>query len=167
VVPLTFLDTALATGSRLVVLSQPLRRYTEAKSMRGELLTLGADLFELLDGLEETVVVVSCDLAHTHLASGPYGYSPAAEPFDKSVGEWAATLDPFPLLEVAASLEAGALSCGFTGLVLLHGILAKAAQTVQKSESSGDSELKWTATMYVDAAPTYYGMMVASFFPPE
>ena len=31
---------------------------------------------------ERVLVVVSADLAHTHLASGPYGYSNASEPFD-------------------------------------------------------------------------------------
>ena len=32
--------------------------------------------------------VVSSDLAHTHLASGPYGYCPCAQPFDDAVIEW-------------------------------------------------------------------------------
>jgi aromatic ring-opening dioxygenase LigB subunit len=37
----------------------------------------------LLEAMEIRVaVVVSADLAHTHLKSGPYGRSPAAEPFD-------------------------------------------------------------------------------------
>ena len=31
---------------------------------------------------ERVVVVISADLAHTHLSSGPYGYSNASEPFD-------------------------------------------------------------------------------------
>lgn len=38
-------------------------------------------------GLQERVVVViSADLAHTHSADGPYGYSPAAQPFDRACG---------------------------------------------------------------------------------
>ena len=31
---------------------------------------------------ERVVVVISADLAHTHLSSGPYGYSNTSEPFD-------------------------------------------------------------------------------------
>ena len=31
---------------------------------------------------ERVAVVISADLAHTHLKSGPYGYSNASEPFD-------------------------------------------------------------------------------------
>lgn len=39
------------------------------------------------DMSEKVVVVVSADLAHTHLKTGPYGYSNASEPFDL-VCEW-------------------------------------------------------------------------------
>ena len=43
----------------------------------------GTELFALLEPLKEKVaVVISADLAHTHLSSGPYGYSNASEPFD-------------------------------------------------------------------------------------
>ena len=64
-----------------------------------ELLSLGADVFAHLDALpQRVVVVVSSDLAHTHLASGPYGYSAAAEPFDEAVGAWAGSLDGDALL---------------------------------------------------------------------
>lgn len=44
----------------------------------------GAELFSILEPLKERVaIVVSADMAHTHLASGPYGYSNASEPFDQ------------------------------------------------------------------------------------
>lgn len=44
----------------------------------------GDDLYKYLENLKQKVVVIiSADLAHTHLKSGPYGYSDAAEPFDK------------------------------------------------------------------------------------
>ena len=69
-----------------------------------ELLSLGADVFAHLDALpQRVVVVVSSDLAHTHLASGPYGYSAAAEPFDEAVGAWAGSLDGDALLVAATS----------------------------------------------------------------
>ena len=44
----------------------------------------GSDLYSYLEPLQERVVVIiSADLAHTHLASGPYGYSSDAAPFDQ------------------------------------------------------------------------------------
>jgi len=109
---------------------------------------LGAAL-EALD--KRVAVVISSDLAHTHLASGPYGKSAAAEPFDLAVGEWGKTLAPAPLLETARSLVPKALSCGYTGLVMLHGMMASVGTW---------SPLR---SPFCLAHPTYYGMMVAAF----
>merc|ERR1711871_1096789 len=73
---------AHAATPPVVVWSMPSRRYKEEVAMVPELLTVGAAVFDFLDRLERRVVVVtSADLAHTHLASGPYGFSDAAEPF--------------------------------------------------------------------------------------
>ena len=41
--------------------------------------------------------------AHQMQASGPYGYSPAAELFDKACGKWASTGEGHYLLEEARS----------------------------------------------------------------
>ena len=43
----------------------------------------GSELLEMLDAVSQhIVIIISADLAHTHQASGPYGYSNASEPFD-------------------------------------------------------------------------------------
>ena len=55
-------------------------------------------------------VLVSSDLAHTHLASGPYGYSPAAEPFDLAVGRWAS--DPVKHVSIQSRLSTQSTSEG-------------------------------------------------------
>ena len=144
VIPLSFLNATLGSTS-LVVLGQPARRQTEEVAMVPELLSLGRALFESLDALSARVlVVVSGDLAHTHLASGPYGYNPAAVPFDAALGAWASSLDPAPLLENATALADDAKSCGFTGAVMLHGLL---------NASCG----RFTPRLLANAAPTYYG----------
>ena len=150
IIPLSFLNATLGSTS-LVVLGQPARRQTDEVQMVPELLSLGRALFESLDALSARVlVVVSGDLAHTHLASGPYGYNPAAVPFDAALGAWASSLDPAPLLENATALADDAKSCGFTGAVMLHGLL---------NASCG----RFTPRLLANAAPTYYGMMVAQF----
>jgi aromatic ring-opening dioxygenase LigB subunit len=153
VVPLKLIPSSTLSRARLVILSQPLRRYTDAEGMVPELQRLGAATFRTLDALAERVVLlISSDLAHTHLASGPYGYSPAAKPFDAAIGRWAT--DPLghapALLKEAAGLEAHALSCGFTGLVMLHGALLA-------------EKPRWSPHLLANRAPTYYGMMVATF----
>ena len=77
----------------------------------------------MLEALDETVLwISSVDLAHTHLASGPYGYSPAAEPFDLAAGGWARSGD-FKLLNDAAALADAALSCGISQMIIQHGIM--------------------------------------------
>ena len=126
--------------------------------MTDELLALGAALGEQLEAMPQRVaVLVSSDLAHTHLASGPYGYSASAEPFDEAIGAWASTLADAPLLESARSLVADALSCGYTGLVMLHGLLTRSVAFGR------DRWRPMRAGPFALAHPTYYGMLVAGF----
>ena len=99
VIPLSFLSASL-NDSRVVIVSAPTRRYDGLIPVP-ELMSLGKLWYDALEALDETVVwLASVDLAHTHLASGPYGYSAAAEPFDVASGGWAATLDSKLLLKV-------------------------------------------------------------------
>ncbi|XP_078618269.1 uncharacterized protein LOC144885921 isoform X2 [Branchiostoma floridae x Branchiostoma japonicum] len=150
VIPLHFIPHLNTTS--VVVLSHPSRRYNHSVAMLPELLRLGKSLYKELEASKERVVViVSADLAHTHSADGPYGFSPAAQPFDQACGEWASTLHPTPLLVNATSLVDDALSCGYTGLVMLHAILSTSST--------------WRPTLLVNHHPSYYGMMVASFLP--
>ena len=147
-IPLSFLNATLNSSS-LVVLGQPERRLTEEVAMVPELLDLGGALFDFFDALAETVVVVvSGDLAHTHLASGPYGFSPAAAPYDAHIADWAGSLDR-AALDAATAYADDAKSCGYTGAVLLHGLLH--GTSFAPRLLAGPS------------APTYYGMLVADY----
>ena len=139
--------------TKFILISLPTRRYSQSDVMVPELLQLGNKLFDYFDDVRERVVFIgSSDLAHTHLASGPYGYSEAAAPFDWSCGKWAA--DPQKeqnaLLLDATTLVNKALSCGFPSLVILHGILEKDFS-------------RWNPVLYANEHPTYYGMMVSTY----
>jgi hypothetical protein len=91
--------------------------------------------------------------------------------FDAAVGRWAA--DPcrqaVSLLEEARSLQPEALSCGFTGMVLLHGMLCSGDNDnddnmVDNNEGTGfDHPAAWDAHVWANRNVTYYGMMVASY----
>jgi aromatic ring-opening dioxygenase LigB subunit len=140
--------------SRLMIWSHPLRRYNKSVEMIPELLGLGRDIFDWMEAQPERfAVVISADLSHTHLADGPYGYSPASAKFDAFVGEW--MRDPLgssgSLLRKAAQLQPKALSCGFTGLVLLHGLLERAG---------GDA---FEPKVLANRNATYYGMCVSTY----
>ena len=136
----------------VVILSQPSRRYTDDVKMIPELLSLGTKLYHILETSSLNIaVVISGDLAHTHSKDGPYGYSPAADPFDAACGQWVAKQSKEALISDASKLVDKALSCGYTGFVMLQGMMEE-----------GGLE-SWTSKLYANYHPTYYGMMAGSF----
>lgn len=78
-------------------------------------------------------------------------FDETAAPFDVAIGRWGASLSLDALME-AASVVNQAKSCGFTGMVMLHGLLT----------ASGGTQ-KWVPSVEAIYHPTYYGMMVAKF----
>ena len=127
-----------------VIISLPNRRYQHGSEMVEEMVEFGSKLYGSLGRIfakERVAILVSADLAHTHAEDGPYGFSPAADPFDNACCKWAATLDEKPLLHDARQLLDDAKSCGYLGLVVLHGVLNQGRD--------------W------DCQLGYYGMMVS------
>jgi len=158
VIPLQFVKDRLDKKlSRTLLWGQPARRSSGVTRMIPELLQVGGALFDFLHQIPQRVAfMISSDLAHTHRADGPYGFSPTAVPFDNACGAWASTMQGKPLLEDAARIVDQALSCGYSGLVMLHGLLTRATETGQ---------VAWQSKLYSNFHPTYYGMMVATFLP--
>jgi aromatic ring-opening dioxygenase LigB subunit len=154
IIPLSFLSNSTLKRAKIVVLSHPLRRYNHSKEMVPELLDIGRVLFKHFDSLEtkRVVFIASSDLAHTHLASGPYGFSKYAAPFDRNVGLWGSNPKQHAnaLLVDAANIEIYALSCGFPSLVMLHGLLM-------------EDFTRFKPELLADEHPTYYGMMVSIY----
>ena len=67
---------------------------------REELVEFGRILFKVLNEYDRQVsTVFSADMANTHAADGPYGYSPAAKIYDDAVR------DMFRLNNFSRSLE--------------------------------------------------------------
>ena len=151
VVPLLLVDTSKHVGRRHIIISHPLRRYSQSSYMVPELLTLGESLREWADSRPERIaIVVSSDLSHTHRADGPYGYSNSSAFFDAAVERWAKNPleNANSLLVEATALQDGAKSCGLTGLVMLHGSLTDGS---------------FVTRVLANRNATYYGMMVATF----
>ena len=159
-----------------IIWSQPTRRLDEdmGTNMVEELLQVGKRLFVWTEQRPERfAVLVSADLSHTHRADGPYGYSATSQPFDNFVQQWAQgqpCRNSQVLLKDATALQPHALSCGYTGMVLLHGMmccarglcvtenLANAAPLI----NSIRHERKWLSKVLVEKNVTYYGMMAAT-----
>ena len=142
----------------VLVLSIPTARYNHSVGMIPDLLRLGGRLRDAFESTTASVYwIVSADLAHTHSAEGPYGYSEAAQVLDDAIDKWVQATDPnlrkMHLVEEAALVQDRGMSCGFTGLVLLQGAF-------DRDEELGFS---WQGDLRANCHPTYYGMMVAKF----
>jgi len=147
-----------AAGARglppVAVVGLPLARYNFTSAVAGGVRKMGQALGRALarDITQRVAFVVSTDLSHRHWSNTSFGFSPEAQPFDDSIGRWASSLDTGALLDSKMLARADHIySCGYLGLVLLHGVLEGAGEMVSS---------KLTAA---PAAPTYYGMMAATF----
>jgi len=125
-----------------------------------ELVATGAAIREWMEQINLRIgVIISGDMSHTHQTSGPYGYSNASGPFDAAVGHWAQNpcQHESSLMKKARSLQDHAMSCGFTGLVLLHGMLCGSDGSSPKFDPLSVDQV------YVNLNATYYGMLAATF----
>jgi aromatic ring-opening dioxygenase LigB subunit len=159
IIPLSFLPEPQRHAFRYIIWSYPLRRYTSSPAMVSELLDIGASIREWMEALPLQIgALISGDMSHTHQASGPYGYSNASAPFDKAVEHWASNPceHAASLLQDARSLQPHGMSCGFTGMVLLHGMLCGNGGNHPYDSLARDR-------VYVNLNATYYGMMAATF----
>ena len=95
-------------------------------------------------------MLISADLAHTHDQNGPYGFYKDAERVDQLFEDWMVSLEKFPVSSENVESIKNSLCCGYTGFRLLYGILATTNST---------------SRILSRRTPTYYGMMVAYFYP--
>lgn len=135
VVPLYFIDTIHAeinNKPRYVILSIPSRRYKDAVNMIEELHELGHQLYDFFKHdksvkSKRTIMVISGDLAHTHIMSphispsrkALYATSDTAIVFDKAIEKWIETGESKYLIEDAKVVLNQALSCGYAGFVIV------------------------------------------------
>jgi len=146
VVPLWFLKDIPCSYQ---IMSIPTRRYSQAKEMIPELQKIGKDIQECLTSIErKVIIVISADLAHTHMVNGPYGFHEDAAIFDSLIEKWVHKQNTSILTEEVSPLLDSALCCGYTGIIILDEILKK--HTFKHS-------------IHAYEHPTYYGMLIASF----
>lgn len=110
-------------------------------------------------------VLVSGDLSHYHAndTTSPYPYSPISKVFDEYIVNWAKmdrnaqteNNSGQELLSKAAKISGQAGHCGYTGLVMLHGMLEEAV----------NQNWNYKSHFYTYQVPSYFGMMVASWLP--
>ena len=146
VVPLWFLKKIPCSYQ---IMSIPSRRYDHAGEMIPELQKIGRDIQEYLSNIDMNVIlIISADLAHTHMDKGPYGFHEDAAIFDSLIEKWVVRNNTKILTEEALPLLDNALCCGYTGIIILDEVLKKCT-------------LRSNLIAYEH--PTYYGMLIASF----
>ncbi|KAJ6636478.1 Protein TTE1956 [Pseudolycoriella hygida] len=170
VIPWWFINNAAENAGfqlpPVIYIGQPSKRSQEG--MIPELLKLGKNIYQWTESNENVaskniVVVISSDLSHYHSddPTSPYAFNEVATVFDEYIKQWAeidmnssnnqTSYDK--LITKAGGCVDPAGSCGYTGLVTLHGILDEAVHR--------GSNFKAEVLDY--SAPTYYGMMVNNF----
>lgn len=98
---------------------------------------------------KRVALIASCDHGHGHDANGPYGYTPRSKEFDDRVVDLVKRNALRELLEFAPTFPSDAKADSFWQMLMLHGAL-------------GDG---WRADLLSYEAPTYFGMLCASFTP--
>ena len=143
----------LPENNKVVIMSIPRRRYSGVDTMRNELLEIGSAIYDICNkdelGDKKINLVISGDLAHTHVEDGPYGYHQSATIFDDKVVTWSESRQIDEVSELF-ELNETALACGMAGICVLQGLF---------------NRIKVKQVLKHYARPTYFGMLVSSWLP--
>ncbi len=140
-IPLYFLNKK----HRKILLITPAREIERDVSIKfGELIG------KVLKNYEKRIgIIVSVDQAHTHLESGPYGYSPYAKIFDERIIEILKENDFERLKDIDEKVIENAKPDSYWSFLILLGILRE------------NSNFRVEYFQY--ALPSYFGMLVGLF----
>ncbi|MHB8631083.1 MAG: DODA-type extradiol aromatic ring-opening family dioxygenase [Candidatus Limnocylindria bacterium] len=94
-------------------------------------------------------LIASCDHGHGHDANGPYGFTPKSREFDEQVVALIKQDDLAGLLRLDPTLPIEAKADSYWQMLMLHGAL----------------DATWTGELLSYEAPTYFGMLCASYEP--
>ncbi|MFJ5716145.1 extradiol ring-cleavage dioxygenase [Neobacillus sp. NPDC093127] len=119
----------------------------------GQHLEFGKALRKAVQQSQKRVgLIASCDWAHAHDKAGPYGFDPAAKPFDEQVVELIKTNQ----LEKMAEFEEGFIEAAKPDGIWQTLILAGAIPAEERHVEFLSYE-----------APTYFGLICAAFYSPK
>ena len=95
-------------------------------------------------------LIASCDHGHGHDANGPYGFTPRSREFDEQVVALVKADDLGGLLRMDPTLPVEGKADSYWQMLMLHGALGAG----------------WRGELLSYEAPTYYGMLCASYTRP-
>ena len=99
---------------------------------------------------QRIALIASADHGHAHLASGPYGFDPAAAEYDALVADLVRSNRLEGLLDIPRDMVESAKADSWWQMLMLHGAVRG-----------------WRGTLLSYEAPTYFGMLTAAYEPPD
>lgn len=98
---------------------------------------------------KRVALIASADHGHRHRADGPYGYAPAAHDYDQRIVDLVRENRLAGLLDLDPALVSAAVADSYWQMLILHGALGTS----------------WRGELLSYEAPTYFGMLCASYAP--
>lgn len=124
---------------------------TPSRSLpRESMVEFGRAVADAAKGDRRIAFIASCDWAHTHRDDGPYGFHESASKVDELVVNAVRENDPGRLIELSEEDVSNAAIDGLWQTLMLAGIIESVPMEVEVLSYE---------------APTYYGMLVASYKP--
>lgn len=144
-IPLWFLGTSRkTTRKRKIVIVTPSREIPLTSLVKfGEAITKAA-----AHTSQKVAFIASADQGHAHKKSGPYGFHPASKTYDKLVEKAVRDNSLMALLDLDDTFIENAKPDSLWQIAILVGVLKR---------------IQWEAKVISYQAPTYYGMLCASF----
>jgi len=145
-IPLKFIAEALDYKPKVVIVSLDI--YEDAE---GIMVDLGREINKIVEQEEKSIgIIISADQGHCHDEAGPYGYHPASKEFDELMIDVIVSND----FENLKGLDSGLIEDGKMDSLMQTLILSGLIEGEE-----------WTNKLLTYDAPTYFGMLVATYTP--
>ena len=134
-------------GIPLTFLRAPAVVVTPCRALANELHVRAGAALARATGDRRVAFVASADHGHGHAADGPYGFSEHSAPYDEEIVRLVSTNALGELVAWDSQVAVRALADSFWQLLMLHGAIGAG----------------WQAELLTYEAPTYFGMLTASY----
>jgi aromatic ring-opening dioxygenase LigB subunit len=134
-------------GIPLSFLSAPAVVVTPCRALANDVEVRAGAALAAATGSSRVAFVASADHGHGHAADGPYGFSEHSAPYDAEIVRIVRENRLDELVDWSPQAAYDAFADSFWQLLILHGAL-------------GDG---WSSELLTYEAPTYFGMLTASF----
>lgn len=132
----------------IIPIGVPRSRYDSLDKMQTDLDNIAKSLVDFSDNDNKKIsIIISGDMSHTHIETGPYGFHETCTQFDELIQEWVKNLTDDELKRLL-KLNKTALACGMAGICIIQYLSQKIGLNHEFS--------------FYDC-PTYFGMIISKW----